>query len=68
MIAAGAVLRFATERDAEGFDLQVVGVVLMAVGVVAVLASLLTGRFVGFTRQRHVSSDGRTVVEKESAF
>ena len=65
LIVIGAVLRFATTKKADGFDLQIVGVILMLVGAAGLVFSVLQGRLVGFSRTRQVSSDGRTVVEKE---
>jgi Domain of unknown function (DUF6458) len=66
-IAAGAVMAWAVEDKADGADLHMIGIILLVVGAVGLLASLLTGSFMGFrsTRERHVSSDGRTVVESE---
>jgi hypothetical protein len=69
LIAAGAILTFALERDreAEGFDLNTVGIILMVVGAIGLVASLLRGSMLGMrsTRERQVSADGRTVVERE---
>lgn len=67
LIAAGAILTFAIERDADGVNLDTVGIILMIVGAVGLLASIARGSWVGFTstRERRVSSDGRTVVERE---
>jgi hypothetical protein len=69
LIAAGAVLTFALEgdRNAEGFDLNTVGIILMVVGAVGLVASVMRGSMLGIrsTRERRVSSDGRTVVERE---
>lgn len=69
LIAAGAILTFALERDAEaeGFNLDTVGIILMIVGAVGLIASLMRGSMLGFstTRERRVSPDGRTVVERD---
>ena len=69
LIAAGAVLTFALERDPEagGVNLDTVGIILMVVGAVGLIASLLRGSMLGFssTRERRVSPDGRAVVERE---
>jgi len=62
LIAAGAVLTFAVERDVEGLDLDVVGWVLMAAGALGILLSLLV--FEQFTRfRRHPTTvrDDRVV-------
>jgi len=66
-IAAGAVLTWAVEDNTTGFDLHMIGIILLVVGAVGLLASLVSGTFMGFrsTRERHVSTDGRTVVESE---
>jgi hypothetical protein len=69
LIAAGAVLTFALERDpeAQGFDLNAIGIILMVVGAIGLVASVMRGSMLGMrsTRERRVSSDGRTVVERE---
>jgi hypothetical protein len=67
LIAAGAVLTFAVEREVDGFDLRMVGIILMIVGAVGLIASVARGSMLGFrsTRERRVSADGRTVVERE---
>lgn len=72
LIAAGAVLAFAVNAVSDDVDLTAVGVILMVVGAIGLIASLMRGSMMGFssTRERHVSADGRTVVERErdSAF
>jgi hypothetical protein len=64
-IAAGAILTWAVEDNSTGFDLHMIGIILLVVGAVGLVASLVSGSFVGFRRTRHVSTDGRTVVESE---
>jgi hypothetical protein len=66
-IAGGAILTWAVEDNSTGFDLHTIGIILLIVGAVGFLASLFTGTLMGFrsTRERHVSADGRTVVESE---
>ena len=68
-IAAGAILTWAVTDNSTGFDLHTIGIILLVVGIVGLIASLMRGSFLGFstTRERHVSSDGRTVVESERA-
>ena len=44
LIAVGAILKFAVTADLAGIDLQVVGVILMVIGVLGFLISLF---FVG---------------------
>jgi hypothetical protein len=41
LFAVGAILRFAVSKEVDGIDLQMVGVVLMIVGVVGALASAI---------------------------
>jgi phosphate/sulfate permease len=41
LIAVGAILTFALETDAEGVNLDTVGVILMIVGIVGILLSML---------------------------
>jgi Domain of unknown function (DUF6458) len=68
-IAAGAILTWAVTDNSTGFDLHTIGIILLVVGMLGLIASVLRGSFLGFTttRERHVSSDGRTVVESERA-
>ena len=67
LIAAGAVLTFAVETDADGVNLDTVGIILMVVGAIGLLASIIRGSMLGFssTRERRISPDGRTVVERD---
>jgi hypothetical protein len=67
MIAAGAILTWAVTDNTSGFDLHTIGIILLIVGIVGLIASLARGTFMGFStsRERHVSTDGRTVVESE---
>ena len=65
-------MAFAVKAVSDDVDLTAVGVILMVVGAIGLIASLLRGSMLGFTstRERHVSADGRVVVERErdSAF
>ena len=67
LIAAGAILTWAVENNSSGFDLRMIGIILLVVGAVGLIASLARGTMMGFTttRESHVSGDGRTVVERE---
>ncbi|MEO7371748.1 MAG: DUF6458 family protein [Ilumatobacteraceae bacterium] len=67
LIAAGAILTWAVTDNSTGFDLHTIGIILMVVGGLGLIVSLIRGSFIGFnsTRERRVSSDGRTVVESE---
>src|SRR5688500_2680460 len=78
LIAVGAILAFAVTRDAEGIDVQVVGVILMIIGGIGFLLTMLFwqswwgGRY--FRRTAYVDDAARpayrtrarrTVVEEE---
>ncbi len=68
LVAVGAILTFAVEVEAESVDIQTVGVILMAVGALAILLALLywsSWGGVGVRRTR-VTRDrlGSTVVEE----
>ena len=68
LILAGAILAFAVKAASDNVDLTAVGVILMIVGAIGLIASVIRGSWVGFsfsTRERRVSADGRTVVERE---
>ncbi|MGH2786973.1 MAG: DUF6458 family protein [Actinomycetota bacterium] len=41
LMAAGAILAWAVEVEAEGFDLNMIGIILLIVGVVGLLLSML---------------------------
>lgn len=61
LIALGAILTFALEVDAEGINLNTVGIILMVVGIIGLLASMLFwSSFAPFrreTREREVVRD-----------
>jgi hypothetical protein len=40
LLAVGAILTFAVEVEAEGFDINTVGVILMIVGAIGLLLSM----------------------------
>ena len=67
LIAAGAILKFAVEGETDNVNLGTAGVILMVVGALGLIVSLFRGSVMGFssTRERHVSPDGRTVVEHD---
>ena len=70
LLVAGAIITFAVDREAEGFDLHAVGWILMAGGGLALLIALIQGagwmsaRNTHAVSERHVSPDGGTVVEE----
>jgi hypothetical protein len=70
LLVAGAIITFAVDREAEGFDLHTVGWILMAGGALSLLIALIQGagwmsaRRTHAVSERHVSSDGGTVVEE----
>ena len=70
LLVAGAIITFAVDREAEGFDLHAVGWILMAGGGLALLVALIQGAGWATSRnshartERHVSPDGGTVVEE----
>ena len=41
LLAVGAILTFALERDAEGINLDMVGIILMVVGIIGLLFTML---------------------------
>jgi hypothetical protein len=52
LIAVGAILAFAVEVNAEGFDINTIGVILMIVGALGALLSLVFwGSWGGFGRR-----------------
>lgn len=59
LIAAGAILTFAVEAEADGFDINTIGIILMVVGGAGLLLSLLLWDRVGSYGVRR-----RTVVER----
>jgi hypothetical protein len=70
LIAAGAILAFAVEAEAEGFDLNAIGVILMVVGGLGLVLSLIFWEsWGGFHRRREVYTDAdrpvTRVVERE---
>ncbi|MEV6834561.1 DUF6458 family protein [Streptomyces sp. NPDC051133] len=59
LIAVGAILTFATDWHMHGVNLTVVGVILMAVGLIGVAT------FSGIARRRRVMVPPTPVVEEE---
>jgi hypothetical protein len=63
LLAVGAVLRYAVTAEASGVDLDMIGLILMATGAVGFLFGLFEGTFRRYRTERHVSSDGKHIVE-----
>jgi hypothetical protein len=59
LIATGAILNYAVTAEAEGVDLQTVGVILMVIGVIGVVLSLIFwNSWGGFNRRDVIVRDG----------
>jgi tetrahydromethanopterin S-methyltransferase subunit C len=55
LIAVGAILRYAVQDSLEGVNLEVVGLILMIAGAIALVASLIWGAMA--TRRTTVYDD-----------
>ena len=67
LVAVGAVLTFALERQVEGINLDTVGIILMLVGATGLIVSMLFWSSWGpYSRERRgtVVRDGGTVVRE----
>jgi len=70
LIVVGAIVAFAVDVAADGVDLTVVGYILIAGGVASLLAAAVKGAAwqsrtdSAMHVEKHVSSDGRHVVEE----
>ncbi len=65
LIAVGAILAFAVNVVVDEVELVTIGVIMMVVGGLGLLTALVTGSgFRSFRSERHVSPDGRHVVEE----
>jgi hypothetical protein len=54
LVAVGAILAFAVSVEADGFDINMIGVILMIVGAIGLLASFLLEQPYGFRRRTTV--------------
>jgi hypothetical protein len=69
LMVVGAILIWGVDVVTNGVNLDVIGVILLVAGALAFVAGLFTGGW-GFgsrvRTERHVSADGRHVVEDSS--
>jgi Domain of unknown function (DUF6458) len=54
LVAVGAILAFAVSVEADGFDINMIGVILMIVGAIGLLASFVLEQPYGFRRRTTV--------------
>jgi hypothetical protein len=54
LVAVGAILAFAVSVEADGFDINMIGVILMIVGAIGLLVSFLLEQPYGFRRRTTV--------------
>jgi hypothetical protein len=67
LMVIGAILIWGIDVVTNGVNLDVIGVILLVAGALAFVAGLFTGGFGSRMRtERHVSGDGRHVVEDSS--
>ncbi len=62
LIAAGAVLAWAVTAEADGINLNTVGIILFVVGVVGLLVTLVATNTTG---RQVVERDRRVIVDRE---
>ena len=62
LIAAGAVLAWAVTAEADGINLNTVGVILFVVGVIGLLVTLVA---TNTTSRQVVERDRRVIVDRE---
>ncbi len=72
LIAVGAILAFAVNVEADGFDINTIGVILMIVGLLGAILSAIYWNSWGGLRSRRVVDDGvgmgttrRRVIEED---
>ncbi len=61
LLAVGAVLAFAVTVETDGFNVNTIGWILMAVGALGLIVSLI----IGTARSAGVSDRSTTVIERE---
>ncbi len=70
LLVAGAIVSFAIDTAVDGVDLLAVGYILMGAGALALIAAAIQGagflsmRNNAMRHERHVSPDGKHVVEE----
>ena len=62
LVAVGAILTWAVTVDAEGIDINMVGVILMIVGLVGLITTLI---LTGSEKRTIVERDREVVVDRE---
>ena len=65
LIAAGAILTFAVETQAQGVDLDAIGVILMVVGILGLLFTLVLWEDWRPTARRRDYADDEVVVRED---
>lgn len=63
-MALGAILMFAVTGDVQGVNLDTVGFILIAVGIIGLITHLVRRPGLHSVSERVVSPDGRHVVEE----
>jgi hypothetical protein len=64
LIAAGAIMAFAVSVETDGFNVNTIGWILMAVGAVGLIVSLIVGT-AGMARTNTYVDRDTTIVERE---
>ena len=64
LIAAGAIMAFAVSVETDGFNVNTIGWILMAVGAVGLIVSLIVGT-AGMARSNTYVDRDTTIVERE---
>ena len=75
LIVAGAVMKWAIEKQADGIDIQMIGVILMIGGAISLVVAAIQGAGwmsasrsrTRFVTERHMSDDGKHYVEETVA-
>lgn len=73
LIVAGAVMKWAIEKKADGIDIQMIGVILMVGGAISLVVAAIQGAGwmsqsrTRFTTERHMSDDGKHYIEETRA-